>query len=171
MHHRSISYHLVLLGLYLSLGSCDRSVKTNKEGIISGIEVQVQSTAGDTLEQFGANGIPMFLNHATLDVGRVNLDFLVLGPPINRNSKIGVVPLGTLNFEMGNRVRSFHLAKVGTEPNSQTQRNPESELIKYKSSIEAWFRMQCPAEVCHSYDWQLPIHLYKQLDSIDAKQS
>ncbi len=147
--------------LVLFFTSCEKAVKVNEDGIISEYNVVVQSSAGEVVEGLGANGIPAFFNFGQMNLESDKMDFVVIGPRMDKGKKIPVNILGALEFKMDTIKKIWYVSERITQNSSGEDLNKEARFLSYQSSIEAWIRMQCDQRNCTNFNWKLPMYLFR----------
>lgn len=152
----------VFLFMVVLLEACKKPVKVDSDGIISGYSVEILSSAGDSLDGFGYRSMPTFFNIGEMKINdSEKMKFIILGPRKNKGDDVYVDLLGTLQFELNGEPVNY---TVSIPTDAKNELSNEVYFMNCQSSIESWFRMQCPEYNCRGFNWQL---LGKSLQQIN----
>ena len=152
------AWFLFLIVCSLYLVSCQNSGdKPNADGQ-SNTRAAIFLSAGDIYPKFNIHKIPTFFN-----IGKIltdqesNLEAIILSERLKKGSRVYILPLGVLSFEMNNSTHRFIVSVPVGEQYTSLGSNYNDFIISnitLQSNIENWFAAQCPKNRGRNFTWQ-----------------
>ncbi len=139
----------------LCLGSCkpDYKVKDNELEAGHGVEVQVQVSAGELIDNGGAQ-LPTFFNIARIE-NRLDkeVELIVLCERKEKNAKVRVQPIALLTFDLDTIRQNYVVAVKSTHSQINSINLDLAFDLDRQKLVAEWFRSYYSVNHCSNFKW------------------